>query len=74
MLAKYVLIFLVACQGFSETNDGSQAEKVEEGGWNESPGFHLVPLPFADDIRAAPIEEGYRGASFRVAHYRFSSD
>jgi len=37
-----------------------QAEKVEEGGWNEPPGFHLVPLPFADDIRAAPIEEGYR--------------
>ena len=26
---KYVLIFLVLCRGFSETNDGSQAEKVE---------------------------------------------
>jgi ATP-dependent DNA helicase 2 subunit 1 len=38
-----------------------QAEKPEEGGWNEPPGFHLVPLPFADDIRAAPIEEACRG-------------
>jgi ATP-dependent DNA helicase 2 subunit 1 len=38
-----------------------QAEKVEEGGWNEPPGFHLIPLPFADDIRAAPLEEGFRG-------------
>ena len=26
---KYVLILLVLCRGFSETNDGSQAEKVE---------------------------------------------
>ncbi|KIM74877.1 hypothetical protein PILCRDRAFT_800357 [Piloderma croceum F 1598] len=37
-----------------------QAEQPEEGGWNEPPGFHLVPLPFADDIRAAPIEEACR--------------
>jgi len=37
-----------------------QAEKVEDGGWNEPPGFHLVPLPFADDLRAAPIEEASR--------------
>ncbi|KIM88015.1 hypothetical protein PILCRDRAFT_3721 [Piloderma croceum F 1598] len=36
------------------------AEKPGEGGWNEPPGFHLVPLPFADDIRAAPIEEACR--------------
>ncbi|EIW83647.1 Ku DNA-binding complex, Ku70 subunit [Coniophora puteana RWD-64-598 SS2] len=39
-----------------------QAEKVEEGGWNEPGGFHLIPLPFADDIRAAPIEEGFRAS------------
>jgi len=38
-----------------------QAEKIEEGGWNEPPGFHLIPLPFADDIRAASVEEAYRG-------------
>lgn len=29
---------------------------MEEGGWNEPAGFHLIPLPFADDIRAAPVE------------------
>ncbi|KAH8986239.1 SPOC like C-terminal domain-containing protein [Lactarius hatsudake] len=28
--------------------------------WAEPSGFHLIPLPFADDIRAAPIEEGFR--------------
>ncbi|KAK7691202.1 hypothetical protein QCA50_006305 [Cerrena zonata] len=39
-----------------------QAENAEEGGWNEPPGFHLIPLPFADDIRAAPIETGYRAS------------
>ncbi|EGN99327.1 hypothetical protein SERLA73DRAFT_168812 [Serpula lacrymans var. lacrymans S7.3] len=39
-----------------------QAEKIEEGGWNEPPGFHVIPLPFADDIRAAPLEEGYRAS------------
>ncbi|KAI0711857.1 ku70-like protein, partial [Cerioporus squamosus] len=26
----------------------------------EPPGFHLIPLPFADDIRAAPVERGFR--------------
>ncbi|KAI0346241.1 Ku DNA-binding complex, Ku70 subunit [Trametopsis cervina] len=31
-----------------------QAEKVEEGGWIEPAGLHLITLPFADDIRAAP--------------------
>ena len=38
-----------------------QAEKVDASGWREPPGFHLVPLPFADDIRAAPVESGFRG-------------
>lgn len=28
---------------------------------NEPGGFHLIPLPFADDIRGAPIEEATRG-------------
>ncbi|GBE90053.1 ATP-dependent DNA helicase II subunit 1 [Sparassis crispa] len=39
-----------------------QAEKIEEGGWNEPPGFHLIPLPFADDIRAAPVEQSFRAS------------
>ncbi|KIK96288.1 hypothetical protein PAXRUDRAFT_826120 [Paxillus rubicundulus Ve08.2h10] len=39
-----------------------QAETVEEGGWSEPAGFHLVFLPFADDIRAAPIDEALRAS------------
>ncbi|TFK63151.1 Ku DNA-binding complex, Ku70 subunit [Pluteus cervinus] len=39
-----------------------QAEKADEGGWNDPAGFHLIPLPFADDIRAAPIEEACRAS------------
>jgi ATP-dependent DNA helicase 2 subunit 1 len=39
-----------------------QEEGEGEGeGWAEPSGFHLIPLPFADDIRAAPVEEGFRG-------------
>lgn len=33
-----------------------------EDGWGEPGGFHLIPLPFADDLRAAPVETGLRGA------------
>jgi hypothetical protein len=40
---------------------GDQEEKQDEAGWTEPAGFHLIPLPFADDIRAAPVEEGCRG-------------
>jgi ATP-dependent DNA helicase 2 subunit 1 len=41
-----------------------EGEGEGEGeGWAEPSGFHLIPLPFADDIRAAPIEEGFRGGS-----------
>ncbi|KAI0763322.1 ku70-like protein [Trametes elegans] len=39
-----------------------QAEKVDESGWREPPGFHLIPLPFADDIRAAPQEKAFRAS------------
>ncbi|KAG1735345.1 SPOC like C-terminal domain-containing protein [Suillus paluster] len=39
-----------------------QAESGEEGEWNEPAGFHLIPLPFADDIRAAPLEEAFRAS------------
>ncbi|OAX41910.1 Ku DNA-binding complex, Ku70 subunit [Rhizopogon vinicolor AM-OR11-026] len=37
-----------------------QAENGDEGEWKEPAGFHLIPLPFADDIRAAPMEEAFR--------------
>ncbi|TDL25552.1 Ku DNA-binding complex, Ku70 subunit [Rickenella mellea] len=40
-----------------------QAEKTEESGWTEPGGFHLIPLPFADDLRAAPIEEACRASN-----------
>lgn len=33
-------------------------EEDEETG--DPAGFHLIPLPFADDIRGAPVEEGKR--------------
>ncbi|EIN06584.1 Ku DNA-binding complex Ku70 subunit [Punctularia strigosozonata HHB-11173 SS5] len=39
-----------------------QAEKQDEAGWNDPAGFHLIPLPFADDIRAAALEEGFRAS------------
>lgn len=39
-------------------------EEDEETG--DPAGFHLIPLPFADDIRGAPVEEGKRGSSPRV--------
>ncbi|KAG6372151.1 SPOC like C-terminal domain-containing protein [Boletus reticuloceps] len=37
-----------------------QAEILEEGGWSEPAGFHLIFMPFADDIRTAPITEAFR--------------
>ncbi|KAI0259101.1 ku70-like protein [Gloeopeniophorella convolvens] len=35
-------------------------EEGEGQGWAEPGGFHLIPLPFADDIRSAPVEENSR--------------
>lgn len=35
-------------------------EESQGGMWAEPSGFYLIPLPYADDIRAAPIEEGFR--------------
>jgi ATP-dependent DNA helicase 2 subunit 1 len=40
-----------------------QLGEYEDEGWAEPSGFHLIPLPFADDIRPAPIEEGFQGGS-----------
>lgn len=38
-----------------------QEEAADESGWIvDPPGFHIIPLPFADDIRAAPVEKGYQ--------------
>ncbi|KAJ7771072.1 SPOC like C-terminal domain-containing protein [Mycena maculata] len=39
-----------------------QEERVDEAGWTDPAGFHLIPLPFADDIRAAPVEKGCRAS------------
>ncbi|KAJ7118563.1 SPOC like C-terminal domain-containing protein [Mycena crocata] len=39
-----------------------QEERVDEAGWTDPAGFHLIPLPFADDIRAAPLETGCRAS------------
>lgn len=44
------------------THGTNQEERVDENGFSEPSGFHLIPLPFADDIRAAPMEEALRGA------------
>ena len=48
-----------------------QEEKVDEDGWNEPPGFHLIPLPYADDLRAAPIDRAERGT---CPHIRTNSN
>lgn len=46
-------------------------EEGEGEGWAEPSGFHLIPLPFADDIRAAPVEEGFRGRPpYSLTHRR----
>ncbi|KAF8224427.1 Ku DNA-binding complex, Ku70 subunit [Tricholoma matsutake] len=39
-----------------------QEEKVDESGWSDPAGFHLTPLPFADDVRTAPIEKAVRAS------------
>ncbi|KAK0470359.1 SPOC like C-terminal domain-containing protein [Desarmillaria tabescens] len=39
-----------------------QEEQVDKKGWIEPAGFHLIPLPFADDIREANVQEGFRAS------------
>ncbi|KAF5359498.1 hypothetical protein D9756_002900 [Leucocoprinus leucothites] len=39
-----------------------QEERVDENDLVDPPGLHVIPLPFADDIRAAPIEEAFRAS------------
>ncbi|KAI0294877.1 SPOC like C-terminal domain-containing protein [Multifurca ochricompacta] len=48
-------------------------EESEGEGWAEPSGFHLIPLPFADDIRAAPIEEGIRAGKELVDAAKMNS-
>ncbi|KAG9316111.1 SPOC like C-terminal domain-containing protein [Chiua virens] len=43
-----------------------QAETVEEGGWSEPAGFHLIFLPFVDDIRKGPITESFKAPEAAV--------
>ncbi|KAF7294246.1 SAP domain-containing protein [Mycena chlorophos] len=38
-----------------------QAESNAEG-WSDPPGFHVILLPFADDIRSAPITQAARAS------------
>ncbi|OCH89594.1 ku70-like protein [Obba rivulosa] len=40
-----------------------QEENTDENGWEEPAGIHLIPLPFADDIRTAPVETAHRASS-----------
>ncbi|KAG6888008.1 hypothetical protein C0992_009921 [Termitomyces sp. T32_za158] len=39
-----------------------QEEKADEAGWVDPAGFHLIPLPFADDIRAATVTNAMRAS------------
>jgi ATP-dependent DNA helicase 2 subunit 1 len=41
-----------------------QEEVLDDNGAQERPpGFHMIPLPYADDIRAAPVEEALQGGT-----------
>lgn len=69
-LLPQVLFSFFLSEYTNRMTDCLQGEKVEDGGWNDPAGLHLVPLPFADDIRAAPIEEAIRGASIYLRWHR----
>ncbi len=57
----FSLRFLRLCDQIYRPNSLLQEEHIDKNGFTEPPGIHLIPLPFADDIRAAPIEEAFRG-------------
>lgn len=42
--------------------DADVGSLVEKGTQLDPPGFHLIPLPFADDIREATVDSAHRGA------------
>ncbi|KAF9477739.1 Ku DNA-binding complex, Ku70 subunit [Pholiota conissans] len=48
-----------------------QEEKKDEFGWPDPAGFHLIQLPFADDIRQAPIQEAFK-ASKDIVEYAYA--
>ena len=52
-----VLNFMDSCISLLKLSY-AQKEDLDE---SEPGGFHLISLPFADDIRSAPIEEAARG-------------
>ncbi|KJA25055.1 hypothetical protein HYPSUDRAFT_37999 [Hypholoma sublateritium FD-334 SS-4] len=37
-----------------------QEETHDDSGWNDPAGIHLIPLPFADDMRAAPVDMAFK--------------
>ncbi|KAG6901967.1 hypothetical protein C0995_006196 [Termitomyces sp. Mi166 len=39
-----------------------QEEKADEAGWVDPAGFHLIPLPFADDVRTATVTKAVRAS------------
>lgn len=42
-----------------------QEEELDQDGVQITPpGMHLIPLPFADEIRDPPITEAHKGESF----------
>lgn len=43
-----------------------ETEDEEGAGWNDPSGFHLIPLPFADDIRSAAVEQAATGKSIQL--------
>ncbi|KAF9048932.1 SPOC like C-terminal domain-containing protein [Panaeolus papilionaceus] len=44
-----------------------QDENPDEGGWSDPAGFHLIPLPFADDIRGAKNEDDNQAQDSRAS-------
>jgi ATP-dependent DNA helicase 2 subunit 1 len=50
-------------------------EVIDEDGKQERPpGINMIPLPYADDIRAAPVEEALRGKSMVIKDNKPESD
>jgi hypothetical protein len=55
------MVFLHLAAGI----DKEQEEVVNDDGIQERPpGFQLIALPYADDIRAAAVEESMRGTIY----------
>ena len=44
-----------------------QLEVVDESGQQVPPGFHVITLPYADDLREVPFETEIRGKSLTMS-------